>query len=36
MFDAFKRGQMRKRGAYSEADLLAIAQKLYNAPDLEF
>jgi superfamily II DNA helicase RecQ len=31
MLDASKRGQMRKRGAYSEADLLAVARKLYNA-----
>jgi hypothetical protein len=36
MLDASKRGQMRRRGAYSEADLLAVAQKLYNALDLQF
>ena len=34
MLDASKRGQMRRRGAYAEADLLAVARKLYNAPDL--
>src|SRR5438045_7364477 len=28
--------QMHRKGAYSEADLLAIAQRLYNAPDLQF
>jgi hypothetical protein len=36
MLDASKRGQMRKRGAHSEVDLLAVARKLYNAPDLQF
>jgi hypothetical protein len=36
MLDASKRGQMRRRGAYAEADLLAVARKLYNAPDLQF
>jgi hypothetical protein len=36
MLDASKRGQMHRRGAYSEADLLAIARKLYNAPGLQF
>jgi hypothetical protein len=36
MLDASKRGQMRRRGAYSEADLLAVARKLYNAPELQF
>ncbi|KAL5324770.1 hypothetical protein ACEPPN_005888 [Leptodophora sp. 'Broadleaf-Isolate-01'] len=36
MLDASKRGQMRRRGAYSEADLLAVARKLYNAPGLQF
>jgi hypothetical protein len=34
MLDASKRGQMRRRGAYAEADLLAVARKLYNALDL--
>ncbi|KAF8861005.1 hypothetical protein BDZ45DRAFT_740883 [Acephala macrosclerotiorum] len=36
MFNASKRGQMRKRSAYAETDLLAVARKLYNAPDLQF
>jgi Lhr-like helicase len=36
MLDASKRSQMRRRGAYAEADLLAVARKLYNAPDLQF
>jgi hypothetical protein len=36
MLDASKRGQFRRRGAYSEADLLAIARKLYNNPTLQF
>jgi orsellinic acid/F9775 biosynthesis protein OrsD/helicase-like protein/RAD3-like DEAD/DEAH box helicase len=36
MLDASKRSQMRRRGAYSEANLLAVARKLYNAPDLQF
>src|SRR5271167_2648024 len=27
---------MYRRGAYTEADLLAVAQKLYNIPDLQF
>ena len=36
MLDASKRGQMRRKGAYSEADLLAVARRLYNAPDLQF
>ena len=36
MRDAFKRAQVRKRGAYAEADLLAVARKLYNALDLQF
>jgi hypothetical protein len=36
MLDAVKRGQMYKRGAYSEADLLAVAQRLYNTPNLQF
>ncbi|PQE16365.1 telomere-associated recQ-like helicase protein [Rutstroemia sp. NJR-2017a BVV2] len=34
--DAAKRGQMRRRGAYAEADLLTVARKLYNAPHLQF
>jgi hypothetical protein len=36
MLDASKRSQVRRRGAYAEADLLAVARKLYNAPDLQF
>ena len=36
MLDTSKRGQMYRKGAYSEADLLAVARKLYNAPDLQF
>jgi hypothetical protein len=36
MLDASKRSQMRRKGAYSEADLLAVARKLYNAPDFQF
>jgi len=36
MLDASKRGQMRRKGAYSEADLLAVARRLYNVPDLKF
>jgi Lhr-like helicase len=36
MLDASKRGQFRKRGAYSEADLLSVARKLYSSPGLQF
>jgi hypothetical protein len=36
MLDAAKRGQIRRRGVYSKADLLAVAQRLYNTPDLQF
>lgn len=36
MLNASKRGQFCRRGAYSEADLLAVAQKLYHTPDLQF
>jgi hypothetical protein len=36
MLDAFKRSQMRRRGAYAEVDLLAVARKLYHTPDLQF
>lgn len=36
MLDTFKRDQMRKKSAYTETDLLAVARKLYNAPDLQF
>ena len=36
MLEASKRSQPRKKGLYSEADLLAVARKLYNAPDLRF
>jgi hypothetical protein len=35
MLDASKRGQLRRKGAYSKADLLGVAQRLYNAPDLQ-
>jgi superfamily II DNA helicase RecQ len=35
MLDASKRGQMRRKGAYSAADLLAVARRLYNAPDIQ-
>jgi Lhr-like helicase len=35
MLDASKRGQMRRKGAYSAADLLAVARRLYNAPDMQ-
>ncbi|PVH72424.1 hypothetical protein DL98DRAFT_596007 [Cadophora sp. DSE1049] len=27
---------MRRKGAFSEVDLLAVARKLYNAPNLQF
>jgi hypothetical protein len=36
MLDASKRGRMRRRGPYTEADLLAVARRLYNTPDLQF
>jgi hypothetical protein len=36
MLDTSKRGQLRRKGAYSEADLLAVAQRLYNDPLLQF
>jgi hypothetical protein len=36
MLDASKRGQLQCRGAYSEADLLAVARNLYNDPNLRF
>ena len=36
MLDASKRGQIYRRGTYTETDLLAITRKLYNAPDLQF
>jgi superfamily II DNA helicase RecQ len=36
MRDASKRSQMRRRGAYSEADLLGVARKLYHSLDLQF
>jgi len=35
MLDASKRGQMRRKGAYSAADLLAVARRLYNTPDMQ-
>jgi hypothetical protein len=36
MLDISKRGQLCRKGAYSEADLLAVAQRLYNDPLLQF
>lgn len=36
MLDASKRGQLCYKGAYSKADLLAVAQRLYNNPSLQF
>ena len=36
MLNTSKRSQMRRKGAYSEANLLAVARKLYNTPDLQF
>ncbi len=36
MLNRSKRGRMHGRSEYSEADLLAVAQKLYNNPDLQF
>jgi superfamily II DNA helicase RecQ len=36
MLDASKRGQICRKGAYTKVDLLAVARKLYNAPDLQF
>jgi hypothetical protein len=36
MLDASKRSQLRQRGAYLEADLLAVARKLYNDLTLQF
>jgi len=36
MLDASNGGLLRRRRAYSEADLLSVAQKLYNKPDLQF
>jgi hypothetical protein len=35
MLDASKKGQFRRKGAYSEADLLTVARKLYNLPDMQ-
>jgi hypothetical protein len=34
ILDVSKRGQICRRGAYTEANLLAITRKLYNVPDL--
>jgi hypothetical protein len=34
MLNTSKRSQMRRRGAYTKADLLAVARKLYNTLDL--
>ena len=36
ILDASRRGRVRRRGVYSEADLLAVARKLHNTPDLQF
>jgi hypothetical protein len=36
MLDASKQGQQHRTGVCSEADLLAVARRLYNAPDLQF
>jgi hypothetical protein len=36
MLDASKHGQRRRQGAYSEDDLLAVAQKLYHDPLIQF
>lgn len=36
MLDASKRVQMRRKGAYSEADLLTVARKLHSAPNMKF
>jgi superfamily II DNA helicase RecQ len=35
MLDASKKAPVRRTGAYSEADLLTVARKLYNSPDLQ-
>ena len=35
MLDASKKGQFRRKGTYSEADLLTVARKLYNLPDMQ-
>ncbi len=35
MLDALKRGQMHRKGAYFAANLLAIARRLYNTPDIQ-
>ena len=34
MLDTSKRSQLRRKGAYSEADLLAVAQRLFNDPSV--
>ena len=34
ILDASKRGQMCRKGVYSAANLLAIARRLYNVPDM--
>jgi hypothetical protein len=36
ILDTSKRGQLRRRGAYSEADLLVVARNLYHNPALQF
>lgn len=36
MLDTSKRSQELRQGAYSKADLLAVARKLYNGPSLTF
>jgi hypothetical protein len=35
MLDTLKRSQMRKKKAYSAANLLAVTYKLYNALDMQ-
>jgi hypothetical protein len=36
ILNASKYSQIYKRNAYTKADLLAVARKLYNALDLQF
>jgi hypothetical protein len=36
ILDVSKRSQLRRKGAYSKANLLAVARKLYNDPVLQF
>ena len=35
MLDASKRGQVRRKGAYSRADLEAVARRIYNVPEIK-